>query len=267
MNTSTFTRPNTFLTPARAYAALADAWGINVNDLYTDAHREAVADLNAWRELTRTTTAPDVHSIIANTDRSKWLTTIKKQASDAVAAQLIDAAHPRVEATLSARVEATLTNDEAWDHVATVIDLDKATTDYINAINDLGNTVNDAVKAAQKNPAAFAAYMELSPKILYIDALGVKGRDHAALYADIPDLTELTYSKDGFGRITKHYDDETLTKHRIAQKLRDESRNDRVIIDLVLGEYNGFSFAPTLQPDVYSARVARLANVGVSRQV
>ncbi|WP_066588007.1 hypothetical protein [Corynebacterium provencense] len=265
--TTTFDRGTTVLTGEAAYRKLADAWGVDVNDLFTDAHREAVADLKQWNDLTVTVTEPDVQEIVTSTDRTKWLSTIKKQSSDAVAARLINDAHNRVSATLDNRVTTTLHDDAAWEHVASVLDVDKAVEDYQNAINDLGETVYDAVAAAQANPNAFATYMATSPKLLWLDALGARWRDSAALHADIPDLPDLTYSKDGFGKITKHYDEATLDLHRTARKLRDEARQDRFLVDLALGKYPGFSLATTLQPDVYRARLDRLNGAGTSTQV
>lgn len=265
--TNTFDRGTTVTTGAAAYRKLAEAWGVDVQDLYTDAHREAVADLKQWNELTVTVTEPDVHNIITSMDRTKWLSTIKKQSSDAVAARLINDAHNRVSATLDNRVTTTLHDDAAWEHVGSVLDVAKAVDDYQNAVNDLGETVYDAVAAAQANPNAFAVYMATSPKLLWLDALGARWRDSAALHADIPDLPDLTFSRDGFGKITKHYDDHTLNLHRTAQKLRDEARQDRFLIDLALGKYPGFSLSTTLHPDKYRARAAKLENAGTSTQV
>lgn len=265
--TNTFDRGTTIITGEAAYRKLAEAWGVDVQDLYTDAHREAVADLKQWNELTVTVTEPDVHDIVTSTDRTKWLSTIKKQSSDAVAARLIKDSHNRVSATLDNHVTMTLHDDAAWAHVDSVLDVDKAVEDYQNAINDLGDAVYDAVAAAQKNPNAFAVYMAASPKLLWLDALGPRWRDSAALHADVPDLPPLTYSKDGFGRVTKHYDDHTLNLHRTAQKLRDEARKDQFLVDLALGKYPGYSLDTTLQPDVYRARLERLNGAGNSTQV
>jgi hypothetical protein len=120
---TTYKRPNTVLTGTRAYQALADAWGVQADDLHTDAHRDAVADLKHWQELVRTVTAPNVYDLVLTTDRDSWIKTIKRQATDAVAAQLINEADARTEAALRQRIDNTLTNDEAWRHVATVLDV------------------------------------------------------------------------------------------------------------------------------------------------
>ena len=148
MNKNTYKRPNSNLTGARGYQALADAWNIPVEDLYTDAYREARADGKAWQELTFTAGGKEVAQIIATSPRDKWLTAIKKEAADSVAAELIKEAHPRVSFNLSQAAGQELTNDAAWHHVATVLDIDKAVQDFQNAVSDLGTTVYDAVKAA-----------------------------------------------------------------------------------------------------------------------
>src|SRR5699024_1641427 len=101
MKKTTYQRPNSNLTGARGYQALADAWGVPVDDLYTDAYREARADAKAWQELTFTAGGKEVAQIINTSPRDKWLTAIKKEAADSVAAQLIKEAHPRVSFNLS----------------------------------------------------------------------------------------------------------------------------------------------------------------------
>lgn len=264
---TTYKRPNTVLTGTHGYQALADAWGVQADDLHTDAHREAVADLKHWQELVRTVTAPNVYDLVLTTDRDNWLKTIKRQATDAVAAQLINDADARTEAALRQRIDNTLTNDEAWRHVATVLDVDKAVADYTEAVQALGTTVRDAVHAAQRNPNAFATYMRVSPQLLYLDALGPRYKDSAALHADVPDLPPLTYTKDGFGRVTKHYDDDMLNLHRVAVKMHSAAREDDWLIALALGEYPGFELATTLDPDEYRTRKAKIDAAGNSTQV
>ncbi|WP_414121133.1 hypothetical protein [Corynebacterium nuruki] len=264
---TTYKRPNTVLTDTRAYQALADSWGVQVDDLYTDTHREAVADYKHWQELVSTVATPNVYDLVMTTDRDSWLKTLKRQATDAVAAQLISDADARTEAALRQRIDNTLTNAEAWHHVATVLDVDKAVADYTEAVQALGTTVRDAVRAAQRDPNAFATYMRISPQLLYLDALGPRYKDTAALHADVPDLPPLTYSKDGFSRITKHYDEDTLNLHRVAGKMHSDAREDDWLIGLALGEYPGFELNTTLDPDLYRARKAKLDAAGQTEQV
>ena len=268
MKKNTYQRPKANLTGARGYQALADAWNIPVDDLYTDAYREARADAKAWQELTFTAGGKEVAQIINTNPREKWLTSIKKQAADTVAAQLIKEAHPRISFNLSQAAEKELTNDAAWRHVATVLDVDKAVQDFQNAVSDLGTAVYDPIKAAQNNPTAFAEYMRRSPQLLYLDVLGTRGRDSAALHADIPEIPVLTFSKDGFNRKTNHYSEEEINVHRVAISFFDKARSDdNILIDLVLGEYPGFELATTLDPKVYAERRARMSEVNKIEQV
>lgn len=268
MNKNTYKRPNSNLTGARGYQALADAWNIPVNDLYTDAYREARADAKAWQELTFTAGGKEVAQIIATSPRDKWLTAIKKEAADSVAAELIKEAHPRVSFNLSQASNKELTSDAAWRHVATVLDVDKAVQDFQNAVSDLGTTVYDAVKAAQKQPVAFAEYMRRSPQLLYLDVLGARGRDSAALHADFPEIPVLTFSKDGFNRKTEHYTEEEINVHRVAVSFFDKARSDdNILIDLVLGEYPGFELATSLNPTEYRRRRELMAEVNKITQV
>ena len=262
MNKNTYKRPKANLTGARGYQALADAWNIPVDDLYTDAYREARADAKAWQELTFTAGGKEVAQIINTSPREKWLTAIKKEAADTVAAQLIKEAHPRVSFNLSQAADKELTNDAAWRHVASVLDVDKAVQDFQSAVSDLGTAVYDPIKAAQKQPIAFAEYMRRSPQLLYLDALGARGRDSAALHASFPDIPVLTFSKDGFNRKTNHYTEEEINVHRVAISFFDKARSDdNILIDLVLGEYPGFELATSLDPKTYAARRARMSEV------
>ena len=268
MKKNTYQRPNANLTGARGYQALSDAWGVPVDDLYTDAYREARADAKAWQELTFTAGGKEIAQIIATSPREKWLTAIKKEAADTVAAQLIKEAHPRVSFNLSQAANKELTNDAAWRHVATVLDVDKAVQDFQNAVSALGTTVYDPIKAAQNNPTAFAEYMRRSPQLLYLDVLGATGRDSAALHADMPEIPVLTFSKDGFNRKTEHYTEDEINVHRVAMSFFDKARSDdNILIDLVLGEYPGFELATTLDPKVYAERRARMSEVNKIEQV
>ena len=268
MKKTTYQRPKANLTGARGYQALADAWNIPVDDLYTDAYREARADAKAWQELTFTAGGKEVAQIINTSPRDKWLTAIKKEAADSVAAQLIEEAHPRVSFNLSRAADKELTNDAAWHHVATVLDVDKAVQDFQSSVSDLGTTVYDPIKAAQKNPMAFAEYMRRSPQLLFLDVLGARGRDSAALHASFPEIPVLTFSKDGFNRKTEHYTEEEINVHRVAISFFDKARSDdNILIDLVLGEYPGFELATSLDPKVYAERRARMSEVNQITQV
>ena len=268
MTKTTYQRPKANLTGARGYQALADAWNIPVDDLYTDAYREARADAKAWQELTFTAGGKEIAQIISSSPRDKWLTAIKKEAADTVAAQLIKEAHPRVSFNLSRAADDELTNDAAWRHVATVLDVDKAVADFQNAVSDLGTAVYDPIKAAQNNPIAFAEYMRRSPQLLFLDVLGARGRDSAALHADFPDIPVLTFSKDGFNRKTEHYTEEEINVHRVAISFFDKARSDdNILIDLVLGEYPGFELATSLDPKTYAERRARMSEVNKIEQV
>ena len=268
MSKTTYKRPNAVLTGTRGYQALADAWNVPVDDLYTDAYREARADAKAWQELTFTAGGKEVAQIVATAPRDKWLAEIKKQASDKVAAQLIKESDGLIKQSIEARTTTALTDDAAWRHVATVLDVDKAVQDYQNAVNDLGTTVYDAVKAAQKNPVAFAEYMRRSPQLLYLDVLGARGRDSAALHASFPEIPVLTFSKDGFNRKTNHYTEEEINVHRVAVSFFDKARtDDNVLIELALGEYPGFELATSLNPNEYRRRRELMAEVNQITQV
>ena len=268
MKKNTYQRPKANLTGARGYQALADAWNVPVDDLYTDAYREARADEKAWQELTFTAGGKEVAQIINTSPRDKWLTAIKKEAADNVAAQLIKEAHPRISFNLSRAADEELTSDAAWRHVATVLDVDKAVQDFQSSVSDLGTTIFDPVKAAQKSPVAFAEYMRRSPQLLYLDVLGARGRDSAALHASFPEIPVLTFSKDGFNRKTNHYTEEEINVHRVAISFFDKARSDdNILIDLVLGEYPGFELATTLDPKVYAERRALMSEVNKIEQV
>ena len=268
MKKTTYQRPKANLTGARGYQALADAWNVPVDDLFTDAYREARADAKAWQELTFTAGGTEVAQIINTSPREKWLAAIKKEAADTVAAQLIKEAHPRISFNLSQAADKELTGDAAWRHVASVLDVDKAVQDFQSAVSDLGTAVYDPIKAAQKNPTAFAEYMRRSPQLLFLDVLGASGRDSAALHADMPEIPVLTFSKDGFNRRTNHYSEEEINVHRVAISFFDNARtDDNILIDLVLGEYPGFELATSLDPKVYAERRARMSEVNKIEQV
>lgn len=268
MTKTTYQRPNTVLTGTRGYQALADAWNIPVDDLYTDAYREARADAKAWQELTFTAGGKEVAKIVATSPRDKWLPEIKKQAADKVAAQLIKESDGFVKQSIDARINTALTDDVAWRHVATVLDVDKAVQDFQSAVSDLGTTVYDPIKAAQKNPIAFAEYMRRSPQLLFLDVLGARGRDSAALHASFPEIPVLTFSKDGFNRKTEHYTEEEINVHRVAVAYFDKARNDdNILIDLALGEYPGFELATSLNPSEYRRRRELMSEVNQITQV
>ena len=268
MKKTTYQRPNTVLTGTRGYQALADAWNIPVDDLFTDAYREARADAKAWQELTFTAGGQEVSQIVSTSPRDKWLTAIKKEAADSVAAQLIKESDGLIKQSIEARTATALTDDAAWRHVATVLDVDKAVQDYQSAVSDLGTTVYDAVKAAQKNPVAFAEYMRRSPQLLYLDVLGARGRDSAALHASFPEIPVLTFSKDGFNRKTNHYSEDEINVHRVAVSFFDKARNDdNILIDLALGEYPGFELATSLNPTEYRRRRELMSEVNQIAQV
>ncbi|WP_291477385.1 hypothetical protein [Corynebacterium sp.] len=263
-----YTRGSARLSGIRAYQSMADTWGVSLDELTTDEYKAAAEKARAFKRFRAAQSAPDLLTFILDNDPNKWSAGMNKIAASHAAAQFAEDNFARVNAALEQRADNMLHNDQARAHVASVLDIDTAQQQVIDAAAALGTKLYDPQKAAIASPQHFAAYMEGIARIVSLDAVLRSRTERAAMFADVPLLTSLKYTLDGFGRRDEHYSRDDVAKHQKAHDWRRHaSGDDEVITKLAVGEYAPLTLSVSLDPDVLAKRAARLAGAGATEQI
>ena len=267
-NINAYTRGSARHTGIRAYQHMADTWGVPVEELTTQEYKDAAGRAKAFRMFRAEQSAPDLLSFVIDNDPSKWSAGINKIATAAAAAEFTEQNYAKISSALDQRADNLLHDDAALAHVASVLDIDTAQQQVIDAAATLGTKLYEPQKAAIASPSAFADYMAGAAKIVAVDAVLRSRADRAAMYADVPPLPPMKYKRDGFGKREEFYTRDDVAKH---QKAHDWNRHaalgDEVITKLAVGEYSPLTLDITLDPAVLAKRAARLAGAGETQQV
>ena len=263
-----YTRGSARLSGLRAYEKMADTWCVPVEELTTQAYKDAAAKAKAFRAFRAEQSAPDPLSFVISSEPSKWAAGLNKIAASAAAAEFTEQNFAKISSALDQRAENLLHDDAALAHVASVLDIETAQQQVINAAAELGEKLYSPQKAAIASPAHYSAYMEGIARIVSLDAVLRARSDRAAFYADVPPLPPMKYSRDGFGKRTEHYGRDDVAKHQAAYDWRRKAAlGDEELTRLAVGEFAPLRLDITLDPAVLSKRAARLAGAGESQQV
>lgn len=263
-----YTRGNTRLTGARAFGHMADTWGVSLDDLTTQAHKDAAAKAKAFKQFRAEQVEPDLLSFVIENEPGKWATGISKIATAHAAAKFTEDNYMKISAALDQRAENLLYDAAALAHIANTLDVEAAQQQVIDAASELGAKLYEPQKAALASPSAFSQYMDGIAKIVSLDAVLRSRSERAAMYADVPPLPSLKYKRDGFGKKEEYFTRDDVAKHQKAHDWkRHASGGDEVITKLAVGEYAPLSLNITLDPAVIATRTARLAGAGATEQV
>ena len=267
-NTNAYTRGSARYTGIRAYQHMADTWGVSLDELTTQAYKDAAAKAKAFKQFRAAQSAPDLLTFLVDNEPSKWATGVNKIAAAHVAAEFAEQNYAKISSALDQRAENMLHDDEALAHVAGVLDIDTAQQQVIDAAAALGEKLYNPQKAAIESPQHFADYMAGISRLVSLDAVLRSRSDRASMYADVPPLPPMKYKRDGFGKKEEFYTRDDVAKH---QKAFDWSRHaalgDEVITKLAVGEYAPLTLSVSLDPAVLAKRTARLAGAGETEQV
>ena len=263
-----YTRGSARYTGIRAYEHMADTWGVSLEELTTQAYKDAAAKAKAFRAFRADQSAPDLLTFVIDSDPSKWATGLTKIATAHAAAEFTETNYSKINAALDQRADNLLHDDAALAHVASVLDVDAAQNQVIEAAAALGEKLYEPQKAAIASPAAFAAYMEGIARIVSLDAVLRSRAGRAAFYADVPPLQSMKFERDGYGVRTNHYSPEDVAKHQAAHDWkRKAALDDEEITRLAVGEFSPLSLSISLDPAVLAKRAARLAGAGETEQI
>lgn len=267
-NTNAYTRGSARYTGIRAYEHMADTWGVPVEELTTQAYKDAAAKAKAFKQFRAEQAADDALTYIINHDEKQWAKGMTTIATGHTTATYVEGIYPKINAALDQRADNMLHNDEALAHVASVLDIETAQQQVTDAAAALGEKLYDPQQAAIASPQHYSAYMEGIARIVSLDAVCRSRSDRAALYADIPPLPPMKYKRDGFGKKEEFYTRDDVAKHQAAHDWkRHASGGDEVITQLAVGEYSPLRLSITLDPAVIAKRTARLAGAGETEQV
>lgn len=263
-----FTRGSKRYSGIRAYQYMADTWGVPVEELTTQEHKNAAAKAKAFRTFRAEQSAPDPLSFVIDNEPSKWSAGLNKIAASHAAAQFTEDNFARVNAALDQRADNMLHDDAALAHVASVLDIDTAQQQVTIAAVALGELLYSPQKAAIESPQHFSQYMDGIAKIVSLDALLRSRSDRAAFYADVPPLPSMKFERDGYGKRTNHYTPEDVNRHQKAHDWRRAASGDDVAITrLAVGDFAPLRLSVSLDPAVLAKRTERLAGAGETEQV
>lgn len=267
-NQNAYTRGNARLSGINAYQHLADVWGVPLDSLTTEDYKTAAEKAKAFARYRNERTVDDALDYILHHDEGQWQKGLTTIATAHTTTAYLESIYPQVDGALRQRADNMLHNDAALNHVAATLDIDSACDAVTTAANHLGRTLYDPAAAAQADPQQFSNYMNNIAKIIAVDAVVRTRADRAAIYADVPPMPPMKFSRDGYGRTEKLYTDADRAKHQAAHDYaRHVAIDDQAVTSLAVGEYAPLSLSVSLDPDVLAKRRARLNNAGKTEQV
>lgn len=267
-NQNAYTRGNARQSGINAYKHLAQVWGVPLDSLTTEDYKVAAAKAKAFQRYHSEQTVDDALAYILDHDEKQWQKGLSTIATANTTREYLEQVYPKVDGALRQRAENMLHNDAALNHVAATLDIDSACDAVTDAAAHLGTTLYDPAAAAQADPQQFASYMNNIAKIIALDAVVRSRADRAALYAEVPPMPPMKYSRDGYGRTEKLYTDAERGKHQAAHDYqRHVATDDQTVTSLAVGNYAPLSLSVSLDPEVLAKRRARLNNAGKTEQV
>lgn len=267
-NQAAYTRGNTRLSGINAYEHLADVWGVDLDQLTTDEYKSAAAKAKAFQRYRNEQTVDDALTYILDHDPKQWQKGLSTIAAAHTTTAYLESIYPQVDGALDAAAENLLHDDAALNHVAATLNIDSACDAVADAAATLGTTLYDPAAAAQADPQQFASYMNNIAKLVAIDAVVRTRADRAALYAEVPPMPPMKFSRDGYGRTEKLYSDADRGKHQSAHDYqRHVATDDQTITSLAVGQYAPLTLNVSLDPSTLAKRRARLDNAGKTEQV
>lgn len=267
-NQAAYTRGNTRQSGINAYQHLAEVWGVDLDQLTTDEYKSAAAKAKAFQRYRNEQTADDALTYILNHDEKQWAKGLTTIATAHTATAYLESVYPQVDGALRQRAENMLHNEDALNHVAATLDIDSACDAVTDAAATLGTTLYDPAAAAQADPQRFSNYMNNIAKLVALDAVVRTRADRAALYAEVPPMPPMKYSRDGYGRTEKLYTDAERGKHQAAHDYqRHVATDDQTVTSLAVGNYAPLTLSVSLDPATLAKRRARLNNAGQTEQV
>ena len=267
-NQAAYTRGNTRLSGIAAYRHLADVWGVDLDQLTTDEYKSAAAKAKAFQRYRNEQTVDDALDYILSHDEKQWQKGLSTIAAARTTTDYVESIYPQVDGALRVRAENLLHDDDALNHVAAALDIDSACDAVTDAAAHLGTTLYDPAAAAQSDPQRFASYMNNIAKLIALDAVVRTRADRAAIYAEVPPMPPMKYSRDGYGRTEKLYTDADRGKHQAAHDYqRHVATTDQAVTSLAVGEYAPLTLSVSLDPTSLAKRRGRLNNAGKTEQV
>lgn len=267
-NQNAYTRGNARQSGINAYQHLADVWGVDLDQLTTDQYKTAAAKAKAFQLFRTEQTADDALAYILDHDPKQWAKGLTTIAAARTTTDYLESIYPQVDGALRQRADNLLHDDDALNHVAATLDIDSACDAVTDAAATLGSTLYDPAAAAQADPQRFSNYMNNIAKIVSLDAVVRSRADRAALYAEVPPMPPMKYSRDGYGRTEKLYTDADRGKHQAAHDYaRHVATDDQTVTSLAVGEYAPLALSVSLDPAVLAKRRGRLNNAGKTEQV
>ena len=267
-NQQAYTRGNVRQSGINAYQHMADVWGVDLDDLTTDAYKDAAAKAKAFTRFRSEQTADDALTYIINHDEKHWAKGMTTIATAHTTTAYLESIYPQVDGALRQSADNLLHNDAALNHVAATLNIDGACDAVTEAAATLGTTLYDPAAAAQADPQQFSNYMNNIAKLVALDAVVRTRADRAAIYAEVPPMPSMKYSRDGYGRTERLYTDADRGKHQAAHDYaRHVAIDDQTITSLAVGEYAPLTLSVSLDPTTLAKRRARLNNAGKTEQV
>lgn len=247
---------------------LADAWGLQTPPMHPKT-KKAVDKINQWEVFKAEANFANPLDELLDADPKNWESIFDQTVAGFTRSMMIDAAHDRMTAGLEQRAATALKASEQVDHVLKALPLAKVQADYINAVETLGDTINDLAKAVDKDAEATATYRSSEKKIQAFQHWVAHALDLPALtaVAGLPDLWVLETWRGIRGDDARiNYNEHDFHTHQRVLSAKDKTSTGKNLHLLAQEHWEGITFDMPTSHEELLDRAHNLTHAGKTQQ-
>lgn len=171
---------------------LTEAWGLKTSPIHPTT-KKALTKGNEWEIFRAEASFSDPLGALLTADPKQWKSIFDDAVTAFTRSMMVDAAHGKMATGLQQQAANALKSPAQVDHVLKALPLAEVQADYTNAVQTLGDTIEDLAKAIDKDADATATYRSAEKKLQALQHWVTFALDMPGLVAlaDLPELWTL----------------------------------------------------------------------------
>lgn len=250
---------------------LAAAWGLKEVPLHPET-KKAIKKAAEWDIYAAEVRYTNPLQDIVDAPPTKWDALFDEATAAYTKTLMVEAADQKVRDGIIAAAAALLASPQQYDYTLEALPIEEVEKSYYDALERLGDTVNDLEKAIDEDHAAAHAYRvttrKLQALVAYSAAIYPTAIHPAAIVVNTPDLFVLESWRGIQGNQGRaNYDQTDLDNHRNAVTIKHDCAHGKNLDQLATGHWTNFSLEVARTHAELTRRAKALKIAGETRQL